>query len=421
MSQIDDLLDKWEELNEQGDAISPEELCRNHPELLSEVQWQINALKAVNSNFGVAREDEAPADSVVNTSFIPPQDIQLSARYQLKGCHATGGLGQVFIAHDKVLHRKVAIKFPRRQGMSQDQIARFEQEARITSKLDHPGIVPVHGLDRSSAGEPCYVMRFVDGETLQQVVEKRKSDSATQPTSEYYHSKNFRHLLQSFVSVCKIVAFAHGKNILHRDIKPSNILLGPYGETMLLDWGIAKELKGKPECEESPIELAASYPFDSTTIPRQFEQSPVFTQAGRTMGTPAYASPEQMLGRSELVGPASDIYSLGATLFYIVANQAPLEAAGWSEYLEMLKTPSTQLTNLLPIKIPRNLLAICDKALRVIPSERFRTASELADDVDRYLAREPISVHQDSVWVKIGRTARKHPVASVQLLHPPWY
>jgi serine/threonine protein kinase len=404
MSQIDDLIDRWEQLRENGQAISPEELCFDHPELLEEVRWQIQALHAIESHFGCDPDSSYSSLLSANekTAFQPPSDLKLSGHYRLGQIHASGGLGQVFVAHDESLNRKVAIKFPKRQGMTAGQIARFEQEARITSQLDHPGIVPIHALDVSSDGDPCYVMRFVDGTTLQQTVEQIFTKRKHRIDHDYFQSDGLRHLLQAFVALCNIVAYAHGRDILHRDIKPSNILLGPFGETLLLDWGIAKQLKtdGVPG-SKSNLGLQVSDLSSHT--------SPVQTIQGHSMGTPAYASPEQTHGQSSQIGPASDIYSLGATLFYVLAGKAPLEAVGWSSYLEMLKSTDAKLANYLPSTTPRGLREICNKALQVDPQRRYPSAVSLAADVDRFLAGEPLSALSESWWTKLGRSARKHP------------
>ena len=395
MSLIDELVDRWEELREQGLSISSEELCANHPELLEEVRWQIRALAAIDSNFGFATGDTSPPHSAEEAIFQPPTELQISGRYRIESCHATGGLGQVFLAHDETLNRRVAIKFPKRQGMTAEQISRFEQEARITGQLDHPGIVPIHSLDISNVGEPCYVMRFVDGATLQQTVERILAGRGGKLDQAYFQSDDFRHLLQAFATVCNIVAYAHGRSILHRDIKPNNILLGPFGETLLLDWGIAKRMQDPSNANRLPQ-------HSQQARPRSTDVSPVNTAQGRALGTPAYASPEQTLGKLRHLACTSDIYSLGAVLFYIVSGKAPLEATGWSTYLELLQSTDAKLVNYLPATTPNGLREICNKALQIDATRRYQSTSDLTADIDRFFAREPLSVLREGWWTQLG-------------------
>ncbi len=404
-SLVDQLMDRWEELSEQGCALAAEELCADHPEVLEEVRWQILALNAIHSHFGFASQDSPAEPTDHNSQFQPPSELQIIASFRLERAYAVGGLGQVFIAQDETLNRKVAIKFPKRQGMTTEQLSRFEQEARITGQLEHPGIVPVHALDISNAGEPCYVMRFVDGETLQQSVATFWNNQGSNFDRHDFESDGLRHLLQTFVAVCNIVAYAHGQEVLHRDIKPNNILLGPFGETLLLDWGIAKHM---PEQSET-IRLAH---HDNRVEEQYNNASPVHTAQGRALGTPAYASPEQTLGQCVQVGFASDIYSLGATLFYILTGKAPLEAAGWSTYLESIRSVDAKLVDYLPHATPVGLREICNKTLQIDPTRRYQSPLELAADIDRFLAREPLSVLPESWWTKLARWARKRPTLS---------
>ncbi len=412
MSVIDDLLDRWEEQRELGVNLSAEELCIDHPELLEEVERQITALLAFESGFGFDLKEKSTAGLLAGSLYSPPQDLQLINRYSLQGCHAVGGLGQVYLAHDQVLNRRVAIKFPRLQGMSNQQIARFELEARITGQLDHPGIVPIHALDTTTAGEPCYVMRFVDGMTLQKAVENRLANCGEHANAAYFTGDELRYFLQSFVTVCNIVAFAHGRNIVHRDIKPSNILLGPYGETLLLDWGIAKELNIESAAVNERKVDSASASTDVSSPDCLPTNSPLLTMPGRVLGTPAYASPEQLLGRSDGIGKPSDIYSLGATLFFLLDGKSPIELVGWSTYLELVKRSDTTLTRYLSSSVPTPLRAICEKALSIEPERRYASPLDLAADIDRYLAGESVSVMRDPWWIRLTRTARKHPLVT---------
>ncbi len=409
MATIDDLLDRWEEAREQGDDVSPEELCADHPELLPGVKAQIEVLLRFESNFGFQIQTGAPRPSKSTKAYEPPAELTLGSRYRLQGCHAVGGLGQVFLAFDDVLQRRVAIKFPKMLGMTGQQIARFEQEARITGQLDHPGIVPIHAMASSTGHDPCYVMRFVEGKTLDEAVRVARESATLANARAYFESDALRSLLQSVIAVCNTVAFAHDRKVVHRDIKPNNILIGPFGETLLLDWGIAKAVEFTADAPAHSVSGSEIFPAPLRPPASASGDSPQLTEPGHGLGTPAYASPEQLLGLVAASGFASDVYSLGATLFYVLTGEAPLEAIGWSEYLVRIRHPGTELARLLPVHVPAALRGICAKCLRIDPSERYESAQAIAKDLDHFLAGDPVSVLTESWWVRMARRLRRHP------------
>lgn len=383
---IDELLNRWEECIERGERPEPSELCRDHPELLEEFMWQVNALQAVDAQFGgsaIANHSQ----QLRNASSKLHQTIEIATEFHIDRLHAAGGLGEVYLASDPLLNRTVAIKFPRAERLSADQLARFEREAQVTGKLNHPGIVPVHALKQDAAGQPCYVMRFVDGPTLQDRIEQL----FTQPlgsNSDLYSSLGFRQLLQSFASLCNIVAYAHDSGIVHRDIKPANVILGPFGETMLMDWGLAKVLG---ETEAIAFDTIASASAD-TVVERALK-----TRAGQFMGTPAYASPEQRQGQIDLMDARTDIYSLGATLFTLLTGSLPTHNVASSHVVR----------NRLGPVVPSRLVAIYRKATAEEIDQRYASVSHLREDIERYLAGEPISVVAETLWSRLSRTVRR--------------
>ena len=222
-------------------------------------------------------------------------------RYTVLRPHAKGGLGVVSIARDEELGREVAFK-ELRDSLADDTEAqsRFVLEAAITGTLEHPGIVPIYGLGHDANGRPFYAMRFIRGESLKRAI----ADYHCQPgrnKSEHSGERHvrYRKLLSCFIAVCQAMQFAHSRQVIHRDIKPANIMLGEFGETLVVDWGLAK--------------AAGSAGRDLPELRAASSGSSVPTQMGTVIGTPAYMSPEQAAGQHDQVGPASDIYSLGAT------------------------------------------------------------------------------------------------------------
>ena len=206
-------------------------------------------------------------------------------RYLLGAKHAEGGLGEVFRAIDTELNRDVALKRIKALNPDADRCRRFLVEGEVTGRLEHPGVVPVYGLGHDAAGRPFYVMRFVRGETLQEAIQRfHAADRPGRDPGE--RSKALRELLGQFVATCNTMAYAHSRGILHRDLKPSNIMLGPYGETLVVDWGLAKPFTRSEEARSVGEETLAVGADDSQQ-----------TQQGQAVGTPQYMSPEQAAGR----------------------------------------------------------------------------------------------------------------------------
>ncbi len=213
-------------------------------------------------------------------------------RFRILRLHRTGGLGAVYVARDEELHREVALKEIRdRHAHDPDSRSRFLQEAEITGRLEHPGIIPVYGLGTYADGRPFYAMRFIKGDNLKDAIAHfHEADVPGRDPGE--RALALRELLGRFLDVCNAMAYAHSRGILHRDLKPNNILLGPYGETLVVDWGLAKPV-GRPE-EASRT--------DEVTLRPDSAGSGNSTRPGDTPGTPAYMSPEQAAGDLDRLG-----------------------------------------------------------------------------------------------------------------------
>jgi serine/threonine-protein kinase len=250
------------------------------------------------------------------------------SRYRRLTLHAQGGLGLVYEARDEELGRMVALK--EMQDRSADHTgsrARFVFEAEVTGNLEHPGIVPVYGLGSYPDGRPYYAMRFIHGASLEDAIAAFHASQAQGLQPLGFHSLAFRQLLGRFVDVCNAVAYAHSRGVIHRDLKPANVMLGKFGETLVVDWGLARLSSPHPpapspkEGEGEPIQPASAAGMMATML-------------GSAVGTPAYMPPEQALGQHEQVGPASDVYSLGATLYQLLTGKGPFSGSTLEELLE---------------------------------------------------------------------------------------
>jgi WD40 repeat protein/tRNA A-37 threonylcarbamoyl transferase component Bud32 len=298
----------------------------------------------------------------------------------------------------------VALKrIQRRYAGDAETCRRFLVEAEITGQLEHPGIVPVYGLVRDAAGEPCYAMRFIEGESLRDAI-KRFHGKSLAHRAAGERRLALRHLLGCFVAVCNTLAYAHSRSILHRDLKPSNILLGKFGETLVVDWGLAKPLT----CTTPESAAARAVPQ-----PGGQSQAEASTRVGQVMGTPGFMSPEQAAGRWNSLGPASDIYSLGATLHVLLTGQVPaaenaeLKSPGPIQVQTAERSPpsaqQSPLTAHHTLKdAPPELSAICSKAMALRPEDRYRSALELAADIEHWLADEPVSAWEEP-WTSRAR------------------
>ena len=321
-------------------------------------------------------------------------------RYQIIAKHASGGLGQVYVALDQQLNRRVALKemrFP--FADDHDSQERFVREAEITGALEHPGIVPVYGLGRYSDGRPYYAMRLIDGLSMKEAIATLHNQSG----SQLFSSREFRKLLQQFVDVCNAIQFAHSHGYIHRDIKPANVMLGGYGETLVVDWGLSKKLG-----DDEPIEAEG--------IPAQAEVSYRATASGSPVGTPAFLSPEQARGEHDVVGKRSDIYCLGATLFCLVAGRPPHQGSGNDKVLDNVAAGRWERPRRLNSNVPKALESICLKAMQHDPADRYESADLLSADIENWLADEPVSCHPDTVGMRCARWFRHNKSLAFTLL-----
>ncbi len=396
-TKLKDLLLRWEELRRQGQEVAVGELCRDCPELQAELHWHIEALQFMDSLLETKAEENRPPAQADPAPALP-LSLATEARYAVVRWHAQGGLGEVLVAQDERLHRQVALKRMRTPHVHDPQSrGRFLAEAATTSRLEHPGIVPVYGLGQDSDGRPFYAMRYIQGETLQEAI--RKFHDAEKPGRDPgAHRLALRQLLGRFVTVCNTIAYAHSRGMLHRDLKPSNIMLGQYGETLVLDWGLVKPFQ---------LEDAGRTGGAATPVPGSAGEG-TGTQTGAALGTPAFMSPEQAAGQKQQVGPASDIYNLGATLYALLTGEAPFQGNYVAEVVEKAQRGLFPPPRHWKPDLPRALEAICLKAMARQPRDRYGTALELAADLEHWLADEPVSAWPEPWAVRARRWLDRH-------------
>jgi tRNA A-37 threonylcarbamoyl transferase component Bud32 len=337
-------------------------------------------------------EHPRPIDSLDGLDFVVPE---LDARYRHERGEelGRGGLGRVVTVRDQVMGREVAMKqlLPERSAevakntmQSVTLEARFLREARLAAQLEHPNIVPVFEVGRRPDGSLYYTMRRIKGRTLADAVRAAK----TMPER--------LRLVHDLFSVSQALAYAHSRGVIHRDVKPQNIMLGGFGETYLLDWGLAR-IKGKADPRSQDLSMA-----------------PDITGGLRpgAVGTPSYMSPEQALGRVEQMDERTDVWGLGAVLYEVLTGRPPYVGDSAIQVIQQVVTDDWAPVKSLSPDAPSDLVAVCTRALAKDPAQRYASAKELSDDLEAWLHGRRVSAREYSGVELMGRLLRRNPVAS---------
>jgi serine/threonine protein kinase/formylglycine-generating enzyme required for sulfatase activity len=395
-----DLLDSMvrESQSRQGQLAKP--ITEDRPRGLAKPCELIRG--SASGDHASAQRTNAPGqstDAEATIDWSERRDGHGGERYLVIRPHAKGGIGKVSVALDVQLNREVALKELLDEHLQENESRlRFLVEAEVTARLEHPGIVPVYGIGLNSSGEPFYVMRFIKGKSFKQAVRQFHKESGRRGFRSGESSLRLQQLLRRFVDVCNTIEYAHSRGVIHRDLKPSNVIVGKYGETLVVDWGLAK-------CVGKNEKRVLS---DEATLRPASHSGSTDTIAGLAVGTPAFMSPEQAEGEISHVGFASDVYGLGATLYYLLTGRNPITDREVSTAIHHARRSEFRRPRDVNPTIPPALEAICLKAMAHRPDDRFESPRMLAHDVELWLAGDPVSAWPEPPSVKLRRWVIRH-------------
>ncbi len=343
-----------------------------------------------------------------------------SVRYLREGEIGRGGMGAVLRVFDQQLRRRLAMKVTHARSRDQEvhtpsgvtpSLARFLEEAQITSQLEHPGVVPVHELGVDENHQIFFTMRLVRGRSLKEILplvkEQREGWSVTRA-------------LGVVLKVCETMSYAHDRGVIHRDLKPANVMIGRYGEVYVMDWGLARVV-GRPDLHDlrPAAEDASSIRTDLREIRESQDDSPLVTLDGSVLGTPAYMSPEQAGGLTAEVDRRSDVYTVGSTLYHLLTGQPPYLRPGarlspHTILALVLNAEPAPIQSLAP-KVPPELVAICERAMARDAAHRYADMSELADDLRAYLEGRVVHAYETGALAELRKWVTRNKALATAL------
>jgi serine/threonine protein kinase len=380
------------------------------PEIDSSLLAGLNRVAAASASAGA---DES--ERLARARLRELASEQAHARYELEEEIGRGGMGIVYRVRDTDLQRAMAMKVVLgRSGEGGSvacnpvMLARFLEEARVTGQLDHPGIVPLHDLGIDARGCAYFTMRLVRGRHLGEVF-ALALEGAEGWTRE--------RIVEALVKVCEALDYAHAKGVVHRDLKPQNVMTGRFGEVYLMDWGVAKVLGRAQVATTGRGSSTASMSFVRVA---QGDSSGGVTIAGSVFGTPAYMAPEQARGATDEVDEHSDVYSFGAILYHLLAGHPPYTPPGTqvssSTLLRWVIEGPPEPLAAVAAHAPRDLVAVCEKAMAREKADRYADMREIADDLRAWLAGRPVSALPLTLTARAARWCRRYPWVAATLL-----
>jgi serine/threonine-protein kinase len=402
------------------DEVAWERLCAEHPQHapeLARLREEHIGWRALLRSLGTDQVQQrlTPASELESRSVGAALErmrarSRSDTRYKVQGEIGRGGMGVVLRVWDTEMGRTLAMK--RIRGKESDGsapagkpatarlLARFLEEAQITGRLDHPGIVPVHEVGIAADGELYFTMRLVEGENLRTVFERVR---------EGKEGWTITRALSVILRVCEAMSYAHHKGILHRDLKPSNIMVGRYGEAYVMDWGLARDLGDRDTHDLRWSEASEAQDNSADSL---------ITRDGDIIGTPSYMSPEQALGETARIGPHSDVYSVGAMLYHLLSVDrisAPYTPRGSSP---TARAVLQALRNAAPeplVNAPAELIAITEKAMQRDIALRYPDMQALAADLRAYLEGQVVSAHATGALAEARKWVQRNRALTVAL------
>lgn len=366
---------------------------------------EVESVRGMERTLSAAGEATPPVDSPISVTN------EHYGRYSPASGKADGleigrgGMGRVIAVFDEHLEREVAVKELLTGGGASAkpnpggdpgppaQVARFVREARLTGQLAHPNIVPVYELGRRNDGTLYYAMKLVQGTTMADRLAKcRTLDQRLR-------------LLPQYLNLSQAIAYAHSRGVVHRDIKPHNVMLGEYGETVVLDWGLAKAT-GAAQLDEG----------EEDRLPGLNDSSRQETVFGTRLGTPVYMSPEQAEGRTDEVDERSDVWSLGVVLYEVLVGQRPFKGVTAEELLAQVCAGNYDPPRQVVQAVSGELASICSKALQVDPARRYMNAGALAADVENYLGGARVGAYEYSSWELVRKFVARNRLVTALVL-----
>jgi mono/diheme cytochrome c family protein len=366
---VDELMLRWEAARQEGRKLTVLELCAGCPHLADEVRRRIRAIVAMENVLGVAEEGpqrtiRVPAEIVAAGAAEGP--LPIIPGYEIIRLVDQGGMGVVYEARQTALGRTVAVKMISAGRLGPRAVHRFRHEAEAAAQLQHPNCVQIFEVGQVN-GQPFFVMEYVAGGSLAELLGRQ--------------SPSDRQAAELTATLARAVHAAHERGIVHRDLKPSNVLLTADGTPKIADFGLAKRL----------------------------DHDAAHTHTGEILGTPSYMAPEQAEGHRDRIGPATDVYALGAILYELLARKPPFQGATPLDALRLVVAQEPIAPSQLVPSVPRDLEAICLKCLEKEPGRRYNSAQALAEDLQRFLAGEPVTARRSGWARRTWKWACRHP------------
>ncbi len=371
----------------------------------SELFPDLDAAGALRAAF---RSRDSPAPDLRRASATVVVRGEQRRGYELHEEIARGGMGVIIKAFDRGLGREVALKMLRDEMSHQPRfVHRFLEEASITARLDHPGVIPVHEVGRDTANRDYFAMRLVRGRDLLQIIELANANQ---------EGWNQARCLTVILRVCEAMAYAHDKGILHRDLKPSNVMVGAFGEVYVMDWGLARVI-GHDDSRDLRLRELVDVEGGSDGDERANVESPIVTMDGEILGTPCYMPPEQALGRVAELGPRSDVYSVGAMLYHLLGGVMPYSQRGKSiparAVLKRVAASPPRPLHELRQGLPAELVAICETAMARDPAQRYASMLAMAEDLRAFLETRVVQAYQTGAFAELSKWVQRNKALSV--------